>query len=311
MGDPSNTIVLAGSGRSGTTWLANVIAADLSFRTIFEPFDARHVPEAGAAGVSLRPYCSVGEKCPELYAFTRLALAGKLRNRWVDQQGLRLRRFHKFGTLRLHQLWLPRFWSWRLVLKTVRATLLLEWIDANFHPPIVYLIRHPAAVVTSRCRLGWETHLELFLSQPKLMHDYLSRYRGTIESAKTEVQKHTIMWCVENLVPLERLSYHDWIFCTYEYLYIEPLKEICQILSRLGLKLTRRRLNAINKLSHVTRRKGELKTGEGIAAKWRETLSAKDINDIKVILREFDINLYSVDEPLPNHDVYASLQGLG
>jgi len=292
MGDPSKTIVLAGSGRSGTTWLGNIIAADWSFRTIFEPFDARKVPEAKAAGIPLRPYCSLGEGCPTLYNFTQRALAGKLRNRWVDKQG-------------------RRFWAWRFVLKTIRATLLLAWIDENFHPPIVYLIRHPGAVVASRCHSNWETHLDVFLSQPTLMRDHLSPYEDVIKSAGTEVQKHTVMWCIENVIPLKQSPHYDWIFCTYEHLYTEPLKEAHRLLSRLGLKETRARLRAIQKLSHATHKESALRTGGSVLTEWKKELPAKDVADMKAILREFGIALYSVDEPLPNQEIYASLQKSG
>ena len=44
---PHKTIILAGSARSGTTWLANIIAACRGFGIIFEPFHPREVPEAG------------------------------------------------------------------------------------------------------------------------------------------------------------------------------------------------------------------------------------------------------------------------
>ena len=292
MGDPSKTIVLAGSGRSGTTWMGNIIAADWSFRTVFEPFDARKVPEAKAAGILLRPYCSLEEECPALYNFTQRALAGKLRSKWVDRQG-------------------RRFWARRFLLKTIRATLLLAWIDENFHPPIVYLIRHPGAVIVSRCLSGWESHLDAFLSQPALMRDYLSPYKDAIESAKTEVQKNTVMWCVENVIPLNQLPHYDWILCTYEHLYTEPLKETRRLLSRLGLKETRARLRAVRRLSHVTRKESALRVGGNILTEWKEKLAPKDMADMTAILREFGIELYTVDEPFPNQEIYASLQKTG
>ncbi|MEM8863884.1 MAG: hypothetical protein AAGD96_36710, partial [Chloroflexota bacterium] len=39
------TIVLAGSGRSGTTWLGNIISANPNVGILFEPFDNRRVPD--------------------------------------------------------------------------------------------------------------------------------------------------------------------------------------------------------------------------------------------------------------------------
>jgi len=42
---PENTILVAGSGRSGTTWLGDIIGSSAGFLSLFEPFDPRHVPD--------------------------------------------------------------------------------------------------------------------------------------------------------------------------------------------------------------------------------------------------------------------------
>jgi hypothetical protein len=292
VGNPSKTIILAGSGRSGTTWLGDIIAADWRFRIIFEPFDARKVPEAKAAGISLRPYCSPQESCLDLYHFTQRVLAGKVRNPWVDQQG-------------------RRPWAWRLLLKTIRTTLLLGWMDEQFHPPIVYLIRHPGAVVASRRRLGWETHLDVLLAQPNLMRDYLGPVKQIIEAARTEVQKQAVMWCVENMVPLNQLAHYPWLFCTYEHLYQEPEKEAGRLLRDLGLKETPARRRAIHKLSHVTQEQSALKTGKDVLTAWQQEFSAQEVADMAAILCSFGLDLYSFESPLPNPDVYLRLQKKG
>lgn len=292
MGDPSKTIVLAGSGRSGTTWLGDIIAADWRFRIIFEPFDARKVPEARASGISLRPYCSPQESCPNLYHFTCHVLSGKLRNPWVDQQG-------------------RRPWAWRLLLKTIRTTLLLGWMDEHFHPPIVYLIRHPGAVVASRRRLGWETHLDVLLAQPNLVRDYLAPFKPVIEAARTEVQKQTVMWCVENIVPLTQLAHYSWLFCAYEYLYQKPEREAVRLLQGLGLKETPARRRAIHKLSHVTGEQSALKTGKDVLTEWQQDFSAQEVADMAAILCNFGLDLYNFESPLPNPDVYLRLQKKG
>lgn len=289
MSDPSKTIILAGSGRSGTTWLGDIIAADWRFRIIFEPFNPRKVPQAKAANISLRPYCSPQEPCPGLYHFTQLALTGKLHNSWVNQEG-------------------RRPWAWRLLLKTIRTTLLLAWIDEHFHPPIVYLIRHPGAVVASRRRLGWESHLDVLLAQPNLLQDYLAPFKNLIEAARTETQKHTIMWCVENMVPLSQLAHYPWLFFAYEYLYLEPEKEAQRLLAGLGLKETPARRKAIHKLSHVTGEQSALKTGKDVLTEWQQEFSAQEVADMKAILGDFGLDLYSFESSLPEPDVYQRLQ---
>ena len=45
-GDFSKTIWLVGDGRSGTTWIANLLNADNSYREMFEPFHPQKVPQA-------------------------------------------------------------------------------------------------------------------------------------------------------------------------------------------------------------------------------------------------------------------------
>ena len=42
----ASPIVLAGSGRSGTSWLLNILTLDYNYRAIFEPFNWLQVPIA-------------------------------------------------------------------------------------------------------------------------------------------------------------------------------------------------------------------------------------------------------------------------
>ena len=45
-GEPDISIILAGMGRSGTTWAGNIINYDQSYRILFEPFLPARVKEA-------------------------------------------------------------------------------------------------------------------------------------------------------------------------------------------------------------------------------------------------------------------------
>lgn len=58
----------------------------------------------------------------------------------------------------------------------------------------------------SRVEQKWETHLDDFLMQEDLMQDYLSPFQDLINNAKTDLEKHAIMWSVENLVLLKQLK---------------------------------------------------------------------------------------------------------
>jgi len=273
---PDKTILLAGSGRSGTTWLANIIAACPGFGIIFEPFDHRKVVEAKE--FPLRAYLRPEGDYPEYKTFVQKVLSGKIHNVWTDREK-------------------NNFLIWKYLLKTIRANLMLAWINRVFKCPIVYMMRHPCAVVLSRMKLNWETHLEVFLNQEKLMKDYLGPFESLVRRAKKPIQKHTIMWCIENLIPLNQFKDYDWILCTYEGLCNNTEEEINRIFTQLGLKRTKRVNQAINSF-YQTRNDSAVRTGRDPINDWKSYLSEDEIKEILSIVREFGIEIYGED-PMP------------
>jgi hypothetical protein len=265
----SNIIIVAGSGRSGTTWLGNIIAGD-EYRIIFEPFDYRHVPEA--EGLGLRPYFRPDEDYPRWHPFMEKALSGAICNEWVDQDRGRLN---------------PARDSGKILVKDIRVNGLLGWIDKNFHCRIVYIVRNPFAVIASRLKLKWETHVEAFLDQPELMKDYLAPYEGIMRLAETKAQKHAVMWCVENLVPLRQMKTHNWILCRYEGLLTGGEEEIKSILTRLGLDLSEARKDA---LSETVRPGWTEKIAQHDREQWKSFLTARDKEEISSIVQAFGID---------------------
>lgn len=278
--DPAQTIILAGSGRSGTTWLGNIIAASPSMRIIFEPFDYRHVPAASV--LPLRAYARPTESYPDWAAFVGQALRGQLDNEWVNRQG-------------------RRRWAWQRLVKAIRANLMLGWIDHTFHPKIVFTIRHPCAVVLSRVKLQWDTHLDVFLGQPQLVADYLEPFVEVINRAQTPLQQHTVTWCIENLVPLRQLPDYDWIFCSYEQLYRNPQPEAERVLAGLGLRQSWFTRRAITKVTMVARPDSAILSNEDPLTAWKNKLTAQEIDEILGIVNQFGIDLYS-DAALPHLD---------
>lgn len=257
-------ILVAGSGRSGTTWLGNIIAGN-ERRILFEPFDCRRVPEFSDIG--LRPYFAEKDEVPNLKATVTALLNGAITNEWIDQDKNRLDPLADNGAL---------------LIKEIRVNGMLAWLSRNFPCSVVYLVRDPFAVVASRMKLGWETHIESFTTQPRLMEDFLSPFTGTIEGARTVAQKHAVMWCIENLVPLRQLPKQSWIYCRYEKLVAHPEMEAGRLLELLGLEFTPSRLQALGELSRTSYQKTE---------RSNETLSDNDCEGIAGILDAFGIDL--------------------
>jgi hypothetical protein len=275
-----DVIIVSGSGRSGTTWLGNVIAGD-EFRILFEPFDYRHVPEAN--GLGLRPYFRPKDNYPQWFPFIERVMTGNIENKWIDQEKNRLN-IEKIQK--------------GILIKEIRGNGMLAWIADNFHCKIVYIIRHPCAVITSRLKLKWETHLESFWEQQELIDDYLLQYKNVIENAKTEVQKHAVMWCIENLIPLHHISEYGWIFCKYEHLLMDPEKEIKRILNLLGQDFSDSRKKAIYELVLPSGDKC-INNKIDFLNSWKYFLTKQDQKDIAYILNVFDIALYSIENMMP------------
>ncbi len=149
MSDSSETIVIAGSPRSGTTLLLDVLASSLRYRKIFEPLHPKAVPEAEKFYYRyLRPE----EKDPSLESFMRRVLTGKTSNTWINNMGevKDVKSFLK-ATLRLYR-W--RWWAPNRVIKIIRGNLMLAWLERNFGCKIIFIMRHPCAVVESQKRMG-------------------------------------------------------------------------------------------------------------------------------------------------------------
>lgn len=268
----SDLIVVAGSGRSGTTWLGNIIAGD-DRRIIFEPFECRRVPEFVDLG--LRPYFPSCEPFRQWHSVIAALCAGDIRNAWTDQDCNRLNaELDKGG----------------VVIKEIRANGMLGWLSNNFPCKIVYVIRNPFDVVASRVHLNWETHIDAFLDQPQLMRDFLLPFTTCIAAAQSTIQKHAVMWCIENLIPLRQMAEQQWIFCRYEDLVAHPEAETSRILQRLDLELTPARLRALGELSRTCSPEKASSETDPVAA--RHLLSEEQHKEVREVLNAFSIDLY-------------------
>lgn len=181
--DIRNTLVLASTARSGSTWLAEVLVNPSDCRFIFESL---HYDNEGAFG-QFTPGCYFGDRIDyaPLQMLIGRVLSGRVRIHWSDRHNKSRR---------------P---SYRL-LKEACVTNLLPAIQTAFPDvPIIYLLRHPLACAWSWTRLNWGC-----LGQYTANKTLLDRYFGP---QKDEVVHqafigNTYRWCLENKLPISRLT---------------------------------------------------------------------------------------------------------
>ena len=213
--NPSASVVLAGRGRSGTTWMADLINHNNDYRLIFEPFNPDRV--AMCLHFGRRRYIRARSRDPRFLAPVEAILTGRLRSAWSDARNTRL------------------FLARRRLIKTVRATLFLRWLKSCYPSvPIVLAIRHPCAVISLALRLGWDPAIPDMLAQEDLVDDFLAPYLDRILGAHDDFERHVFTWCIEHYIVLRQFRAGEIYLLFWENLFDQPEWELEQVSNFLG-----------------------------------------------------------------------------
>jgi hypothetical protein len=274
--DPAAAVIVAGTGRSGTAWVANIINYANEYRYVFEPFNPYKTPEI--KHFRYRQYMRPSDSDPAYVLPARLVLSGAVRNSWVDQ-------FNR------------RVVSRRRVIPEIRANLMLKWMRERFpDTPIVWLMRHPCADANSRMQLGWQTHLDEILNQPLLLDDHVGEFRDRIEHASTEFEKHIFLWCVENFVPLRQLAPDDVHVAYYESFCERPKFEFDRLFKYLNRSYNRDVFSQLYRPTVLSREESAIVTGSNLIDAWRSWVTPEQTERAIEILALFGLDrIYGAD----------------
>jgi hypothetical protein len=259
---PSEAILLAGSGRSGTTWVSDLLCRVPGTQRIFEPLRqaARWRPPGTWPSVR-SPYLRPEGEYPGWHALLRDVLTGRCRSYWTDPSR-------------------TSFFPDRYLIKEIRANLMLGYIHDHFQPRIIHVLRHPCAVVASRTRLDWRVNLGDLLQQEELLEDELAGLAGDIERARSDsVASHAIWWAVESHVAGRQLRERPHFRAYYERLVSEPEASLRAMLEWLGLDGDGIDAAKIRRSSRTTWRGGKSQEGRHSTATlstWKKQLSQEE-----------------------------------
>jgi hypothetical protein len=278
-GDTRRTVLLAGSGRSGTTWVANLIDARGDYRILFEPFHPQRVHEIQSW--SRRQYLRLEDRSERFLAPAHRILSGRIRNAWVDQQN-------------------ERHLVRRRLVKDIRVNLALGWIRRNFPEiPIVVLLRHPCAVASSRLAAGWQTHLDVLLDQPDLVEDFLLPFVPVLRGARDDFERHLLLWCVENYVPLRQFVRGEIHVCFYEHFCHDLEHEMRALYAFLGQDFDPALLPAGARPSAMARPGSAVLTGGDPIDAWRAQVAPAQLARALELLELFGLNRIYAEHSLP------------
>jgi len=272
----SKSVILAGSGRSGTTWVGNIINHDDDYRVAFEPVHRENVPEF--SHFASRQYLRAQNADPAYLEPVKRLLEGRIRNKWIDS-----RNRNEFAR--------------KLLIKDIRTNLLLAWIAHRFPAVrIVLLLRHPYAIAASRIKLGWPPFRDTFLAQADLMEDFLDPFRELLSEPHNDFSANVICWCVENYVPLKQFATGGIHVCCYERFILDPESEVRRLVEFLGDPFPRDLDTVLARTSDTDwNRRGPQPAFD----EWRREVTAADRDRGNAILARFGMDGFYDDGGYP------------
>jgi len=272
---PDRAVFLAGAGRSGTTWLANLVNYDNRYRYLFEPLHPTYI--GAVRHFNLYQYLRPGDRRAEFLEPVRRILSGRIRDPRIDKlnrRGIASRR----------------------LIKDVFANLYLGWLREAFPGvPIVMILRHPVAVADSQRKLGhytWLQHATALLEQPELVADFLEPYVDEIRRVTDPFEVAIVIWALVNLVPLRQVGAGDIHVCFYEHFCECPEQEIAGIEQFLGRRAGAawqdgRFRAALARPSEQARRDSAVKVGGKSVEAWMGQVTTREIDSALRLLDRF------------------------
>jgi len=302
----SDTVVVAGAPRSGTTWLAEMLRGLPKYKFLNEPLFLRNNPAAREAGLGWRTHLAPEEESPVAEAFFEKVLSGQVARGplWHYESS------SSAGRLVEH------IRNPNLVVKFCRAGRLLHWLLRRFEVRgTVMIIRHPCAVIASQLEHGgW--------APDQLAHDIGSeeavgqipdevrdRFAEVLGNVSSRLEMMTARWCLDYYIPLiEYGDYgHPWVLVSYERLVLDGEGQMNRVLSALDAEMTDDIRNQLTAASAYASSDLTVNDERKQLNKWRSRLSEEQIDQILDIVSAFGLDFYT-EELEPDYDQLAQLE---
>ena len=309
--------IVAGFGRSGTTWVQDVLAESNRLRAVFEPL---HPYLLKSAGLEPAGYHGAGDADPVLQAYLekyffedywslwadhRIILPSLLpddRKPWSPQFLRGVATKSRSLAQNLHKYWSQRKFDER-VIKLVRANMLLSWLQHTFNARIVYIVRHPAAVVLSQMRAPNAWYPKLALARLRADRAWMDaegyRLAKLLESSLSDVEAHTLQWCIEVSTALRQAEESGIPVVFYEELIEYGRREWRRILAAVDLEVMPERQLIQRPSQQAWGKRAKSANLVRRYDSWMENVDQRTLSSVQRILDEMSMRLYRVHEALP------------
>lgn len=279
----SDLVFIAGSGRSGTSWLANICNYKNSFRYLFEPLN----PRAMVMGDEFRWCLMPNEKSLLLDK----VITGKVSNSWVNSRN-------------------QRMFARRRLIKEIRSNLMLTWLHTHYPlTKLVLILRNPLDVAASKKKLAslndgsrwlWEPCLATLLAESQLQKQ-LTAYEYEVLSEQIGqgvVMESIADWCINNLVAMRAIETSTIHVIYYERLLSNPSRELPNLMTYIGVDMDDSLLTKVHQPSETTRKPSGLNQGDDLSSQlmtWDKSLTPEEQKRATKLLSIFGIERFYSD----------------
>jgi hypothetical protein len=316
----NNLPIVAGSGRSGTTWILDVLAQANRLRPVFEPLYPGAHPVAEKFHST---YLEPSQNEPELQDYLTRVFERRETNSFSDYRispaKLRFDRT-KFRSPQAFRIYIstlrklhlrrrefgPSLLIDKAIVKFIRANWLLPWMLNHFDATAALIVRHPAAVADSQLRFieHWtpDARLARLLESEYIRESYRYQLDSIGSRSLSKFGRLVTIWCIENAIPIKMSRSFG-----YSTIFYEDLKhDYPQSWERLTSALRLSEIpgeSSIRRPSQQSSSRWQKNDGAGGCvdpAAWRQRLGATQRSEFEYILDIFGIDYYEWDSDHPS-----------
>lgn len=285
-------ILVTGDARSGTSWLGELVTELTDSRQIFEPllYETTEFRQLGSGVI----YADEDVSAPGLEKIYDRIFRGQLRPNYSVDRGNDIRSYSS------------------CVVKALRMNYSLRYIRERFPDiTVLFIIRHPLAVLRSQCEIASDDQLEVsrtyyqtLLENEGLQRSIWSMYGPyTPDSADYRLYK-LAGWCCLHRALLDYLEAGGELdLVSYEHLFLNPSGMMSVLQDRLDKRgfqtysLSKRRVRQPSRTTQSAEIK-QVRCGAG-HDKWRSYFSESEQREFAAVLAHFDLEDLFDDEGLP------------
>ncbi len=312
MKSPSQIMGIFGTGRSGSSWIGSIIDSHPQVAYRFEPFhrlkhyppieqarrllDSEQIKESDLSTVyrALLPAHPKIERAPffpKEYGFSY----GKS---WLRTSALTFKVLNPL----FKWLYTPNGQP-PIVFKEVTMEPMMAKLLTHTLMPVVYLIRHPCAVVASTVKgqkqgvMFTGRHSILTKLLQKYGHEWSESYISQLENMNL-LEKETLLWRIDVERGISAAKKHEKaLIVIYETLCDDPLTVSKQVFDHFGLDFSTQTVDYLETLmgKEQSHNKGELgikpyfsviRNPASMKDKWKQNMSAEDRQRVLMLVQD-------------------------